>query len=365
VSPSLDDAGRGSLLYRLVRPGLFALPPETAHHLAVKALRYGAAPLRPFLRPCLRVDDPSLRTAWGGLSFPNPVGLAAGFDKDAEALHGLDALGFGFLEAGTLTPRPQPGNPGPRLFRVPSEEALVNRLGFNNRGAVDAASRLARRGRPSTPTGFNLGKQRDTPPERAAEDYAAGLEALFPWADFFVVNVSSPNTPGLRDLQSPAALEPLLRAVSAKAAELTARTGRKPLLWVKISPDGEADESAVEAAVRAGFHGLVATNTTKNAALPFRAEGGVSGRPLRDLSTQWVRRMYRAAQGRLCIVGVGGIFSARDAYDKILAGASLVELYTGLVYRGWTLPRDVNRGLAELLRRDGFASVQEAVGKGT
>ncbi|MGQ0644336.1 MAG: quinone-dependent dihydroorotate dehydrogenase, partial [Elusimicrobiota bacterium] len=310
-----------------------------------------------------------------------PVGLAAGFDKNAEVLPGLETLGFGFLEAGTLTPRPQAGNPRPRIFRLPRDGALVNSLGFNNAGAAAAAHRFSEgscrtnHGRVRSPTGLtiplgiNIGKNKDTPPEEAAGDYLFCLELLHPWAQFFVVNVSSPNTPGLRDLQKPSELEPLLSALGKKNEELARETAgvHKPQLFVKLSPDEEHGEETVEIALRCGFSGVVASNTTRSReglSSSAPAQGGLSGRPLRARSTALVKRLHKAARGRLHIVGVGGVFNAEDAYEKILAGASLVEVYTGLVYQGPSLARDVNRGLLKLLRRDGFRSVQEAVGKG-
>ncbi|HEY2587665.1 MAG TPA: quinone-dependent dihydroorotate dehydrogenase [Tepidisphaeraceae bacterium] len=358
-------------LYDWVRPILFSLPPEAAHHLGIGGLRsFGKPPMRGMLARRLRVDDPALRVTLGdgavALHFPNPVGLAAGFDKNARALRGLEALGFGFLEAGTITPLAQPGNPKPRIFRVPEAQALVNRLGFNNDGIAGVLKTLERTPRLSIPLGFNVGKNKVTPLERAADDYVKCVEAFFPRADFFVVNVSSPNTPGLRNLQAPEELEPLLRAVSERADALAAQHGRaRPPLFVKVSPDEEFGEAVVEVAVRQRFAGIVATNTTRSReGMPPSAptDGGASGAPLRARSTEHVRRLYRAAAGRLTIIGVGGIFSAEDAYEKILAGATLVEIYTGFIYKGFTLPRDINRGLLELLRRDGFRSVSEAVG---
>lgn len=312
--------------------------------------------------------DPALQVSLGWLTFPNPVGLAAGFDKNAEALECLEILGFGFLEAGTLTPRPQSGNPAPRLFRFPRQQALVNRLGFNNVGVEAVSQRFSRGVDLNVPLGFNIGKFKDTPLDQAAGDYIACLEKLFAWAEFFVVNVSSPNTPGLRDLQAPADLEPLLTAIKEKndALALQADQVRQPLLFVKLSPDEESYEEMVEVAVRAGFNGIVATNTTRGReGLPAGApkEGGMSGRPLRDKSTEVIRRVYKAAQGRLHVIGVGGVFTAEDAYEKILAGASLVEVYTGFVYGGMSVPHDINQGLLALLKRDGLSNIQQAVGQ--
>ena len=355
----------------LVRPMLFSLPPEAAHHVGVAGLRaIGMPPLRGVIGGTLRVDDPALHVTLGGgpgaIHFANPVGLAAGFDKNARALRGLAALGFGFLEAGTVTPRAQPGNPKPRILRVPESQALVNRLGFNNEGIEGVLKNLARTRNLSTPLGFNVGKNKDTPLERAADDYVKCVEAFFPRADFFVINVSSPNTPGLRNLQAPSEMEPLLRAIAKRADALAAESGRpRPPLFVKLSPDEEFGEEVVEIAAKFRFAGIVATNTTRSReGMPASAptDGGASGAPLRARAIEHVRRLYRAAKGRLAIIGVGGIFSAEDAYEKIRAGASLVEIYTGFIYKGITLPRDINRGLIQLMWRDGFKTIAEAVG---
>jgi dihydroorotate dehydrogenase len=255
------------------------------------------------------------------------------------------------------------------LFRFPSAEAIVNRMGFNNAGAAAVAARFA--GRPPTlgvPLGFNIGKNKATPNERAAEDYVACLEALFPYADFFVVNVSSPNTPGLRDLQDPSEMEPLMKALSVKASALAAAAKKlPPTLFIKISPDEDVAEATVDIALRTGFAGIVASNTSRSRdGLPPNApsEGGMSGRPLFAKSTDLLRRLRRASKGKLALVGVGGVCSARDAYEKILAGASLVEVYTGFIYQGPLFVRDLHRGLLDLLRKDGFRSVQDAEGKG-
>lgn len=359
-------------LYEWVRPILFSLPPEPAHHAGITAIQsFGLPAVRGLVSARLRVDDPALCVTLGAgagtIHFPNPVGLAAGFDKNARALRGLEALGFGFLEAGTITPLAQPGNPKPRIFRVPEAQALVNRLGFNNDGIAGVLATLEHTPKLSIPVGFNIGKNKATPLEQATGDYLKCVEAFFPRADFLVVNVSSPNTPGLRNLQAPDELEPLLGTVSERADALASQGGRpRPPLFVKVSPDEEFGEAVVEIAARHRFTGIVATNTTRSReGMPASAptDGGASGAPLRARSTEQVRKLYRAAAGRLAIIGVGGIFRAEDAYEKILAGASLVEIYTGFIYKGFTLPREINRGLLELLRRDGFRSIGEAVGK--
>lgn len=354
------------MLWRLCRWLLFRLDAERAHRLGMAALRaLGWRPVARAVRP--RPPAPSLRVRAFGLDFESPLGLAAGFDKGQVRAAGLFALGFSHLEIGTITPRPQPGNPRPRLFRLPEHRALVNRMGFNNEGAEACAARLralAAADRPGL-VGINVGRNKDTPNERAEDDYLRCIEALHPWADYLVVNVSSPNTPGLRGLQEGAALERLLGACAGRARSLPRP---RPLL-VKLAPDlgDEALDEAVEVAVAAGAAGVVATNTTLDRAAvaghPRAAEaGGLSGAPLERRATEVVRRVYARARGRLAVVGVGGVFTAEDAYRKIRAGASLVQLYTGFVYGGPRAPARILAGLEALLRRDGFGSVAEALG---
>jgi dihydroorotate dehydrogenase len=361
------------VLYHWVRPLLFAIPPETIHDWTTRALhlvewaleRRDATPPAP---------DPVLQQQLWGLTFPNPVGLAAGFDKNGKLPHVWAALGFGFAELGTVTAQAQPGNPRPRLFRLPEQQGLLNRLGFNNRGAEavarDLQARLSRR-RPAIPLGINLGKSRAAPLDHAVDDYRASLAALFDCADYVVVNVSSPNTPGLRDLQAEAQLTPLLEALQADNRRLAGERGIAPRpLLVKVAPDLSDDGLRAVVSVTAGCAGagLIATNTTLDRGLlpPHHAlageAGGVSGAPLRDRATAVIRRLYRLSGGQLPIIGVGGIFSAADAYAKIRAGASLVQVYTGFVYEGPGLPRRIGSGLRELLARDGFARISDAVG---
>ena len=300
-----------------------------------------------------------------GIQFPSPIGLAGGFDKAARALWAWPALGFGFVEVGTVTALPQPGNPRPRVFRLPEDEALINRLGFNSPGAQAIAARLAamRRSRPyPIPLGVNIGKSAAVPTEEALADHVFSLERLHPYADFLVVNVSSPNTPGLRGLQMRHALTPLLDGLSRRNQTL----GAKPL-FVKIAPDLRDAELEEVAEVLAGrAHGIVATNTTlrrnglRSAA---RTEaGGLSGRPLSADATHVIRALFRLTGGRVPIIGVGGVFTAEDAYAKIKAGATLVELYTGFVYGGPSTPRRILTGLEALLARDGFTTLPQAVG---
>ncbi len=343
----------------MARPLLRALPPETAHRLTLAAVAAGLAGRQKM------GDPPVLTTRIWGRDFPNPIGIAAGFDKDARAPDALLRLGFGFVEIGTVTPRPQPGNPKPRVFRLEEDGALINRLGFNSGGLDRLVARLERRRRECGIAGVNVGKNRDS--TDAVADYVEGVRRTAALADYLVVNVSSPNTPGLRDLQARAALEALLRPVQA-ARE---RSGARPPLLLKIAPDLTEGERADVAAVAlaAGIDGIVISNTTvarpPGLKSPRAGEaGGLSGRPLLAPATALLADIYRLTEGRLPLIGVGGVASAADAYAKIRAGASLVQLYTALVYEGPALLARIKAGLAELLRRDGFASVAEAVGAG-
>jgi len=340
---------------------LFHLDPERAHALAAGALRVlgavGSA-VRP--RP-----DPSLRVRCMGLDFDSPLGMAAGFDKGEVLVRGLHALGFSHVEVGTITPRPQAGNAQPRLFRLPEHRALINRMGFNNQGVEVCAHRLSglpREGRGIV--GVNVGKNKDTPNERAVDDYLVAIDGLHSWADYLVVNLSSPNTPGLRELQERGPLERLLGACVDRARPLG-----KPLL-VKLAPDlaPEALDEAVDVAVGCGASGIIATNTTVQrpgaVAEHLRAKetGGLSGAPLAPLALASLRRAYARAAGRIPIIGVGGIMDAADAYARIRAGAALVQVYTGLVYGGPAMPRRVLEELPSLMIKDGYATIEEATG---
>ena len=352
-------------VYRWVRAILFLLPAEAAHRLGILALRLlGRAPaLCRRRRASATRSSVDLSVQAAGLALPNPIGLAAGLDKNAEAIPGLFALGFGAVEIGTATPRAQPGNPMPRLFRIPEQQALINRMGFNNDGAVEIARRVSQLAWRPGPIGGNVGKNWDTPIERAFEDYAQCAVRLAPVCDYLVVNASSPNTPGLRELQEPDRLGAVLAAV--RSASATA--GKRTPLFVKIAPDLTEPEleRVVQVALDCGGEGLIATNTTvqRPFAHALSAEpGGLSGAPLRDMATNAVRRAYAYSQGRLCIVGTGGIFNGADAYEKIRAGASWVQLYTALVYRGPGLVTQMLRELEQLLVRDGFSRLADAVG---
>ena len=353
------------MMYRtVVRPILFQIDPEASHETAL-AILGAAGPIMSRLGMVgARARDPRLATTVCGITFPSPVGLAAGFDKAAQALWAWPALGFGFVEVGTVTAQPQPGNPRPRLFRLADDAGLVNRLGFNSPGADAVAKRLAAmRRRPyPVPLGVNIGRSRAVGNESAPDDYAYSFDKLHAFADFLVANLSSPNTPGLRSLQARAAIVPLLDRLAARNRAL----GEKPL-FVKVAPDLTDEEMGeIVSAIGGRAHGLVATNTTvRREGLRGAARhepGGVSGRPLSDLSTRVIRTLYRLTRGRVPIIGVGGIFNAHDAYEKIKAGAALIEIYTGFVYEGPAAPRRILRGLRDLLARDGFTSIAEAVG---
>jgi dihydroorotate dehydrogenase len=352
-------------LYSLARPVLFALDPEQAHDMTMAAL---AAPgvaqgLRWVARPA--ASDAALETTAFGLTFRNPLGLAAGLDKQGTAVAAWDALGFGAAEIGTVTPRPQPGNPRPRLFRLPEDQALINRFGFNSAGAAGVAHNLGSRRPARMRLGINVGKNKDTPNERAADDYLTVVEALRHCADYFVVNVSSPNTSGLRDLQQSRELGALVQVVVARAQ--APRGGTIPVL-VKLSPDMDDDAlcDAVDAAVSAGAAGIIISNTTlsrEGLTSPLAQQaGGLSGVPLRMRATRACRTLHAHLRGRVPLVGVGGIDSAEAAYERVRSGATLIQIYSSLVYHGPDLVHQILRGLPALLHRDGFAHLRQAIG---
>ncbi|GLC39005.1 Dihydroorotate dehydrogenase (fumarate) [Pleodorina starrii] len=351
-------------------PLLRMLDPELSHIIGVQAAARGLLPRD------TRPDPPSLHTKVFGLSFSNPLGLAAGFDKNAEAVAGLMGLGFGFVEVGSITPRPQPGNPTPRVFRIPELKATINRYGFNNLGADAVQDHLANFEKqvlkdPSVkrgPLGVNLGKNKSS--KDAAQDYCIGLTRLAQHADYLVVNVSSPNTPGLRALQGRKELEALVKQVKGTRDRMLWGPSGPPPLLIKVAPDlSEPDKRDIAAvALGCGVDGLIVSNTTiqrpgKVAEFPAAAEaGGLSGPPLFEMSTAVLADIYRLTGGRLPLVGCGGVSSGEDAYRKIRAGASLVQLYTSFAYEGPALVPRLKRELAECLERDGFNSVAEAVG---
>jgi len=344
-----------SALHDLAARGLHALDPEDAHGVTIVALKLG-------LGPRAAADDPILATQVAGLRLPNCVGLAAGFDKNAEAFGPMLAAGFGFVECGTVTPLPQAGNPRPRLFRLSQDQAVINRMGFNNAGLEAFAARLARR-RPGM-IGANIGANKDA--EDRIADYVTGLERLWGLASYFTINISSPNTPGLRALQTKAALDELLGRL-AQARDALPRSGVAPM-FLKVAPDLEDGEvEAISDTVAAhGLSGVIVSNTTVSrpalASAQATETGGLSGAPLMALSTEMLSRFAAAAQGRFVLIGAGGVASGADAYAKILAGACAVQLYSAMVYGGPGLVTRIKRDLAARLRADGFGAVAQAVG---
>jgi dihydroorotate dehydrogenase len=352
-------------IYGVLRRLLFLIPAERSHTLVFAALRgiTAAVPVRRRLSRLLAPADPVLASTVFGVRFPGPLGVATGFDKDGTGLKVWGALGFGYAEVGTVTAHQQPGNPRPRLFRLPADRALLNRMGFNNRGAGDLATRLARHSA-DVPIAVNIGKTKSTPLERAAEDYRASARLVGSLAAFLVVNVSSPNTPGLRDLQAVDSLRTILSAVLAETST--------PVL-VKIAPDlADTDiDDIADLAVELGLAGIVATNTTVSrdglttSGVNQLGSGGISGPPLAHRSGEVLRRLYDRVGDRLTLISVGGIETVDDAWDRITAGASLLQGYTGFIYGGGLWAKQIHDGIARRLREGGFASLSDAVGSAT
>jgi dihydroorotate dehydrogenase len=346
-------------LHDLATGGLRLLDPETAHRATIAFLKAGLGP-----RPDIPAQ-PRLAVRAGGLDLPCAIGLAAGFDKDAEAPDAVLAMGFGFVECGAVTPMPQAGNPRPRLFRLSEDRGVINRMGFNNQGQETFAARLAARPRRGV-VGVNIGANKDSADR--TQDYVTVLTRLWNLADYFTVNVSSPNTPGLRALQTREALEDLLTRLGAARASLTAKSGARPV-WLKVAPDLEEGEieAVVESAIVHRLDAIVVGNTTLSRPETLKSDlkaeaGGLSGPPLMALSTRALGRFYKAAAGRIALVGAGGIASGADAYAKVRAGASAVQLYSAMVYQGPGLVPRVRRELDALLAADGFSSLAQAVG---
>ncbi|NOK64208.1 MAG: quinone-dependent dihydroorotate dehydrogenase [Chloroflexi bacterium AL-W] len=353
------------MLYHAIKPLLFRLDAERAHDLITGLLRLvGDVPLaRAVLQAWFAYEDPQLSVSCAGLHLSNPVGLAAGFDKQGTLIAPMAALGFGHVEVGTVTPRPQPGNDLPRMFRLPEDHAVINRLGFNSTGMSVVARRLSTT-KHRIPIGINIGKNRTTPLERSVEDYVATFVALVSLADYVTVNISSPNTPGLRQLHERTALETLLRELM----EYNQRLPHPRPLFLKVSPDETAAQldDVVRVALDVGITGFIACNTTlarDGLCGQSRDEtGGLSGRPLTVRARESIAYLYRSTAGRLPIIGVGGVATAEDAYGHIGAGATLVQLYTGLVYEGPGCVQALKAGLVRLIRRDGLSSIQDAIG---
>ena len=358
------------MIYPLIKKYLFRLDPEDVHHKTVALLKLaekmGGGGL---LEKMYGSADSRLASTVMGIHFPNPVGLAAGFDKNAEVYRGLAALGFGFVEVGTITPKAQPGNDRPRLFRLVEDKAVINRMGFNNEGAERVKDNLQDFENAHVPIGINIGKNKATPNEDAADDYETCLEVLYPYGHYFVINVSSPNTPNLRDLQETDSLRQLIAAIQDKKYDLEHKGALEKPIMLKVAPD-MADEQMsdiIRLAKEQGLSGIIATNTTlsreglRNQSVSGEA-GGLSGLPLKDRSTAWIKEIYQEVGDKLPIIGVGGIFTGDDAYEKIRAGASLIQVYTGMIYEGPAIAKNINTRLLELMDRDGISHISEAVG---
>jgi dihydroorotate dehydrogenase len=337
----------------IIKPLFFLFPPELAHHITVTIFKVllKIPLLSSLIQGYFRVEHPELKRFFLGLSFSNPVGLAAGFDKDGKYLDTMSALGFGFIEIGTITPLPQPGNAKPRLFRLPKDLALINRMGFNNEGIQPLITRLKNRPK-NLIVGGNIGKNKNTSQEEAVLDYGHSFRQLFPYVDYFAVNVSSPNTPGLRQLQEREPLEQLLLYLQ----EINRELGGKPIL-LKIAPDLNFEEldDILHIVQKAQLDGVIATNTTisreglttDSAIIDEIGNGGLSGKPLKKRATEVIRYLSQKSNGQLFIIGVGGIFSTEDALEKINAGASLIQVYTGLIYEGPSLVKKINKGILD------------------
>lgn len=340
-------------MYKTLRPLIYLLTPEQAHHVTIALLQLAGnlPPTNALLRAMFRARQPGPAVNLFGLEFPNPIGMAAGYDKDGEGWRGLACLGFGHIEVGTVTPRPQPGNPAPRLFRLVEDQAVINRMGFNNRGAEHLAKRLGRKRPKGLVLGVNIGKNKNTPLEEAHLDYLSLLRTFAPLADYLAVNISSPNTPGLRTLQNRAALENLLQPLASEKDTIARETGKCVPILVKLAPDlsdAELDD-ALGAISDNRMDGVIISNTTiSRPTLQSRWKGetgGLSGAPLTALSTQMVKKVTGRTQGRLPVIASGGVMCAADAKEKLQAGASLVQLYSGLIYSGPGLVQEILNAL--------------------
>ncbi|MDP1419758.1 quinone-dependent dihydroorotate dehydrogenase [Peribacillus simplex] len=357
-------------MYQLIKKLLFRLDPEVAHEHTISSLkmannRFG----KNYLNMLYKFNDVRLHNTVWGIDFPNPVGLGAGFDKNAEVYKSLSAIGFGFVEVGTLTPVGQPGNEKPRLFRLVTDQAVINRMGFNNIGAEEAVKHLVDYKQASIPIGINIGKNKLTVNENAFHDYIKCLDILYPYGDYFVINISSPNTPNLRNLQESENLRQLLQEIYKNTNELEMNGAIKKPILLKVAPDMEKEQmnEILQVAISQGISGIIATNTTLSReglrSKSFTTEvGGLSGKPLANRSTKWIREIYHQVGQQVPIIAVGGIFTGEDAYEKIRAGASLVQVYTGMIYQGPGIVKSINKRLLELMEKDGFTNIRQVIG---
>lgn len=362
-----------SVFYKyVIRHILFNFDPENAHDFAMDCLAWisNTSFLKSIIKRSCQVTDPRLAVSILGIKFPNPVGLAAGFDKNCEALSSFPALGFGFAEVGTITSHAQPGNPKPRLFRLPRDLAIINKFGFNNDGAETIAARLAALLPYNIPIGVNIGKLKTTPIEEAPQNYVESFKILYPYGEYFVINISSPNTPDLRTLQGEYYLEPLLIAIlRERERQIRNRLQKKPV-FVKLSPDCTENEldKILEVVMRLCLDGIIATNTTitrdglSTRTELVQSEGGLSGLPIREKSTKVIKYIFKRTNAKIPIIGVGGIFSAQDALEKIMAGASLVQVYTGMIYEGPFIVKNILQGILRFMDKEGVKKISDIVG---
>lgn len=357
-------------MYANIRNLLFKIDPEKAHTRTIHALKMmqSFSFARNMYDKNMRLNDSRLECKLLDIKFPNPIGLAAGFDKFADVYPALASLGFGSVEVGSITPKPQPGNPKPRLYRLPEDTALINRMGFNSEGLNRAKQNFMTLPRPNIPLGINLGKNKDTPNSDATLDYQKGLETLYTYGDYFVINISSPNTEGLRDLQYVDTLKPLLTSILNKRNELCKKHNVYRPIILKIAPDltPEQLEGVITIIQEVKIDAVIAANTTisrTNLNSKFQKQiGGLSGKPLNHRSTEIISKIYRQTQGKLPIIGSGGIFTGADAYEKIKSGASLIQIYTSMIYRGPSVAKHINQEILTLLEKDGLTNITEAIG---
>ncbi|MDA7026354.1 quinone-dependent dihydroorotate dehydrogenase [Bacillus sp. CLL-7-23] len=358
------------MVYSMIKKALFQFDPEKTHKLAINFLKMiqSMAIARQMFENRLTINDKRLETQCLGLKFQHPIGLAAGFDKNAEVYRALSCLGFGAVEVGSITPQPQDGNTKPRLYRLPEDQAIINRMGFNNDGMAIIKKRIENQPKISVPLGINLGKNKSTLIEEAHLDYEKGLEHFYLLGEYFVINISSPNTEHLRNLQFVSSLEPFLDSIMKKRVALASQYSvYKPIL-LKIAPDlnDEEIDQIIHTSIKQGIDGFIITNTTvKREHLQSthkRESGGLSGKPLASVSNEIIKRVYRITQGDVPIIGSGGVFTGRDAYEKMKAGANLIQLYTGFIYQGPAIVKHINNEFISLMNQDQVASISEIVG---